>query len=60
MCERNILFGLTMGMLTKLHCFARLSPMSSSLVKHVDVGGEKDDKEKDTDFTSCVDDGGNE
>ena len=49
-----------MGMLTTLHCFARLPPMSSSLVEHVDVGGEKDDKEKDTDFTSCVDDGGNE
>ena len=24
--------------------------MSSSLVEHVDVGGEKDDKEKDTDL----------
>ena len=29
---------------------ARLSPMSSSLVEDVDVGGEKDDKEKDTDL----------
>ena len=47
-----------MGMLTTLHCFARLPPMSSSLVEHVDVGGEKDDKEKDPD--SCVVDGGDE
>ena len=29
---------------------ARLSPMSSVHVEDVDVGGEKDDKEKDTDL----------
>ena len=31
-------------------CLARLSPMSSVLVEDVDVGGEKDDKERDTDL----------